>query len=324
MRREQGAMKVKTAMSQEEDGGCRLWSEYYHAFPSFSAETVRFGCHPRKMTHPGGAAQAIVLLHGLSDSPYFMSAIGEFFYSILGYDVYIPLLQGHGLKSPRGMMGVSLGEWLRNVDFAVNAAARGGARISVGGLSMGGALGLYSICSKRECIAGDLYLFSAAMGLPDGPYGIPGRLKEWLLRLPFAGRVSRKSPLLGENPYRYARVSLNGAVELAKLLGKIRQIQRLVGVNVVSAARIFSAWSECDNVVSLRHLRQLQPESDAGRFTSFVIPVSLQVPHASIVLQKPILGSTCPSGATLLEPANPLFDEMLAAIKRFAAFRSGD
>ena len=318
--RRQGGVEMTTAIGPEEDGGCRLWHEYYQAFPSFSAETVRFGCHPRKMVHAGGASQAIVLIHGLSDSPYFMSAIGEFFYAVLGYDVYIPLLHCHGLQSPRDMVGVALDEWLRNVDFAVDAAARGGAEVSIGGLSMGGALGFYSACSTRRRIAGDLYLFSAALGLPDGPYVLPGRLKEWLLRLPFAARLPRKNPLLGKNPYRYARVSLSGAVELVKLIGRIRRVSPRFSLRDTSARRMFVAWSECDAVVELSYLRQLQQGGDAGRVVAFVLPAALQVPHTSVVLAEPIFAATTDSSVPL-EPANPCFIEMLEAIKEFAVSR---
>jgi pimeloyl-ACP methyl ester carboxylesterase len=315
---------MTTAIRQEEDDHCRLWSEYYQAFPAFSAETVRFGCHPRKMVHPEGASRAIVLLHGLSDSPYFMSALGEFFYTALGYDVYLPLLHCHGLQSPRDMAGVALDEWLRNVDFAIDAAARGGAEVSIGGLSMGGALAFYSACTRKERIRGDLYLFSAAFGLPDGPYALPGRLKEWLLRLPFAAKLSRKSPLLGKNPYRYDRVSFHGAVELAKLLGRIRRVSPGLSLRSTSARRMFVAWSECDAVIKLSHLRQLHQAGEPEHVAAFILPAALRVPHASVVLSEPIFAVDTDSRAALLEPANPRFIEMLAAIRGFATFCGGD
>ena len=198
------------------------WPEYYQAFPGFSEKTVRVGCHPRKMLHPSGARQAIVLVHGLSDSPYFMSAIGEFFYNALGYNVYIPLLQGHGLQT-QGMVGVSLDQWLANVRFSIRTAAQDAEQISIGGFSMGGAISYYLACTDPMLTA-DLYLFSAALGLPPGPCGIPGWFKEWLLRLPIVQRLQPLRPMAGKNPYRYERVSLNSAAELAKLLLKINQL----------------------------------------------------------------------------------------------------
>ncbi len=77
-----------------------IWREYYAEFPCFSDGAVRGGCQPRKMEHDIRAEKAIVLVHGLSDSPHFLRAVGEFFHFKLGYDVYLPLLQGHGSSLP--------------------------------------------------------------------------------------------------------------------------------------------------------------------------------------------------------------------------------
>lgn len=310
-------MNFKKTSPSGEDLSNGLWPEYYQAFPAFSAETVRAGCQPRKMLHPSGADQAIVLVHGLSDSPYYMGAIGQYFHDILGYDVYLPLLQCHGLKSPAAMAGVALAQWLENVGFAVRTAAQGATRVSVGGLSMGGALGYYLTCVD-PLITGDLYLFSAALGLPGGPCGIPGWFKEWLLRLSFIGRLHGSCPLVGINPYRYERVSLNSAVELGKLLIKIGRLPLQLGDGGNSTRRVFAAWSECDKVVSLDKLHGLRRQFPKDRFMPFVIPASDQVEHAGVVLQHPIHALGAKPGSAPLERANPRFVEMLSAITQFA------
>jgi len=51
------------------------WFDSYQRFSSFSPESVRDGCHPGIMEHLQSSQKAIVLVHGLSDSPYFMAAI---------------------------------------------------------------------------------------------------------------------------------------------------------------------------------------------------------------------------------------------------------
>ena len=124
------------------------WLAYYERFPYFSTDTVRDGCHPRVFEHEAATGKAIVLCHGLTDSPHFLAAIARHFHTHLGYDVYLPLLHGHGLKEPKGMEGVELGEWKANVRFAVQAAAEKAARVSIGGLSTGGALSFYMACTK--------------------------------------------------------------------------------------------------------------------------------------------------------------------------------
>ena len=57
-------------MSVEDDRGL-LWSEYYREFPCFNEQTVREGCQPRKLLHDHGTGKAIVLVHGLTDSPFY-------------------------------------------------------------------------------------------------------------------------------------------------------------------------------------------------------------------------------------------------------------
>ena len=55
------------------------WMDYYDEFDYFAPIDVRDGCHPRIMLHDGPAKKAIVLVHGLSDSPYFVASIGRHF-----------------------------------------------------------------------------------------------------------------------------------------------------------------------------------------------------------------------------------------------------
>jgi pimeloyl-ACP methyl ester carboxylesterase len=306
------------AATPDEHDDSWLWAEYYQAFPGFSPETVRRGCHPRKLLHPGGADKAIVLVHGLTDSPYYMSAIGAYFHAVLGYNVFLPLLQCHGLKSPAGMAGVSLAEWQKNVRFAIDSAALAAGKVSLGGLSTGGALSYYLAHTEAK-VTGDLYLFSAALGLPDGPCGIPGRVKEWLLRLPFVGKMTLGPSLIGRHPYRYQWVSPNSAAELARLIRQIDGLPRPFIKSGGAAGRIFAAWSECDRVVSLDRLRELRQRTADNRFVSFVIPSNDRVDHAGLVLKEPIYAQGAGPGARPLEAANPRFAEMMATIARFEA-----
>ena len=256
-------------MSTEKDHGF-LWQDYYQEFPYFSDQAVRPGCHPRKMLHGNRTEKAIVLIHGLTDSPYYMTAIAEYFHRSLGYNVYMPLLQGHGLKNPEGMEGVSLPEWKKNVRFAIRTAAEKADRVSIGGLSTGGALSFYFGCTDPG-ITGDLYLFSAALGLYGGRFGFYSGILECYLRLPFVKFFDHGKPLVGNNPYRYDRVPLNSAGELAQLILEIDNLLK-VKDNSVFGKRIFSAWSESDRVIDLKKLKNLKYLLKKERFVQFVIP----------------------------------------------------
>ena len=294
-----------------------LWREYYREFRYFTKENVRPGCHPRKMVHPGGARKAVVLVHGLTDSPYFLTAIGAFFHDCLHYDVYLPLLHAHGLKDPKGMQSVSAGEWRKNVTFAIKEAASGGREVSIGGLSTGGALALWAMLTGPR-ITGRLYLFSAALGLA-GSFGvIPGWLKELLLRLPLIEVFDSNEPLIGANPYRYDRVPLNSGAELARVIQVNRRLLRRYHRPAPPSARIFCAWSEYDSVVSQEAFVRLGKLVGPGKFTPFVVPSRCRVEHASVVLEKPVFAVDAKRGEKPLESANPRFTLVMDALRQFS------
>lgn len=291
------------------------WPEYYDKFPYFSDQLIRKGCQPRKMEHVTRAEKAIVLVHGLSDSPHFLSAIADFFHFELGYDVYLPLLQGHGLKNPNGMEGVALGEWKNNVRFAIGTASLAGRALSIGGLSTGGALSFYMGCTD-PAITGDIYLFAAALGLKKGWLGVAGSVKEFLLRTSPALPNDKKA-LIGSNPYRYDYISLNGAKELVHLIGEINGNIESYKEGGYFQKRIFSAFTECDDVVSLKAVSRLEEITKEDAFVQYILSKNKEVQHASLVLKEPIYATEVEAGDPPLEKANPDFFEMMEAIREF-------
>ena len=67
-----------------------IWQEYYKKFNIDALNSIRQGCEPKIMLQKNSPTEkAIVLIHGLTDSPFFMEAIGECFYD-WGYNVFIP------------------------------------------------------------------------------------------------------------------------------------------------------------------------------------------------------------------------------------------
>ena len=247
------------------------WLGYYDRFDYFSPEQVRDGCHPRIMEHPEAPGKAIALVHGLTDSPYFMTAIGDFFFKKLGYNVYMPLLHCHGLKEPKGMEGVELEEWKANVIFAIKSAASQSERISVGGLSTGGALSFYMAATKPK-INGTLYLFSAALDLAGGPLGLFGEVKERLLGTFLADVLDNEKPLIGDNPYRYNHIDMDGARELARLIRETDSIIDGFDQKDPFPKRVFAAHSECDKTATIAGIEALQKVSVPDRFDFFRIP----------------------------------------------------
>jgi esterase/lipase len=285
------------------------WLGYYHDFPYFTAEAIRPGCQPRIMAHQGRVPKAIVLVHGLTDSPYFMAAIGEFFHS-LGYNVYLPLLHCHGLAQPNGMEGVDVTQWKTNVDYAITAAAATADEVSIGGLSTGGTLSFHAAVVNPK-VTGTVYLFSAALDLKVGRTGILNNVAEWLLRWrPLAKALDRRKPLIGDNPYRYSHMDMDGAHELAKLVAETDALLARFTPTRPFPKRVFAAHSEADASASIAGIERLQSVSDPARFMFFRIPAARKVAHASVVLREDV-------PATEPERKNPLFDDMMRAIAAF-------
>jgi pimeloyl-ACP methyl ester carboxylesterase len=267
------------------------------------------------MEHPGSQRKAIILVHGLSDSPYFMTAIGEYFFNELGYNVYLPLLHCHGLKDPKGMESVELQEWKANVSFAVKSATLKAEQVSIGGFSTGGTLGFY-MAATRPRINGSLYLFSGALdltGVGKGFIGeITGEIKEFLLRtFPIDG-IDANTPLIGKNPYRYTHIDLDGAKQLAMLIKETDIITDELSQDYPFSMRVFAAHSEYDSAADISGIEKLESVSVPEQFNFFRIPQKDGVSHSELVLKKPILLDD-----EVLEKSNPQFHRMMEAIAGF-------
>lgn len=293
-----------------------IWLEYYDAFSYLVLDAVRPLCHPRKLLHAGGSDKAIVLVHGLTDSPYSVSAIAMYFYTELGYDVYLPLLQCHGLKCANGMTGVRFAAWKDNVRFAVEVAAGGGRRVSIGGLSTGGGLAFHFAAVDSK-VDGELYLFSAAFGLYGWKRNLLTPLVEGLLKMPFIPWMTSSSSLLSDNPYRYSRVPVISARELVYLIDENKQLLQHIEEGKAFESRVFSVWSEVDVVVRIDLLEKFEAILAPGNFTPYVIPDKANVAHACVVLAEPVYANDCSPGDSFLEPANPHYHLMMDSLARF-------
>jgi esterase/lipase len=295
------------------------WDDYYKRHFNKAKGDVRDGCHPQIFQH-GGQRDAIVLVHGLTDSPYFLREIGEYFASEMGFDVYIPLLLAHGLKQPEGMKDASASGWKKNVQFAITEAQKNsGGRISIGGFSTGGTLSVSKAIADPAVINGGFFLFSAALGLA----GVAGNLAEQLLRTyilePLLDHLD-KVPLVDDsssgNPYRYSHMDLGGAAELSKLIKELDDL----GDSCVVQQPLFAVHSEADTTAMLDEVRGLVERSrkmanpSSPRAELFKIGQYFNVPHASIVLKHDVLSKN----NSPLEPANPFFSVMIKSLYDFA------
>jgi esterase/lipase len=287
------------------------WDNYYTNHFNRPKFAVRDGCHPQIFQHGDRTRNAIVLIHGLTDSPHFMRDIGEYFCAKMGFDVYIPLLRSHGLKDPQGMKDASAEAWKADVKFAVKEAQKSGGKISIGGLSTGGTLSVEMALNDENAITGGVFLFSAALGLAT-PLG---DLSEILLRTPWAkffdhldpSKLTNDSP--SGNPYRYSQMDLGGSIELSLLIKELDDLTK----NKSVTQPLFAAHSEADITADINVVENLVAKSPRAEL--FRMSKSFAIPHASVVLQTPVFS---PNNSPL-EPSNPFFMEMMRSLHTFAS-----
>ena len=89
----------------------------------------------------------VILVHGFGASATETRPLGEFLHS-KGYDVKGVLLRGHGTK-PDDMDNVQWEEWIEDIQKAYDEYAPKYTTVFLGGISMGGALTLYSATKMK-------------------------------------------------------------------------------------------------------------------------------------------------------------------------------
>lgn len=205
---------------------------------------------PRLFLHEEKTQDVIVLTHGYTDSPYYMQAIAAAFFEE-GLNVVLPLLPGHGLLHPgNALEGKGLDQqWRITIDHAVETAAQLGERISIGGFSTGGALGLNHILrTEPPVVTGGLFLFSGAIGIGDIVEGASrSRLIQSILQT-FDGAL----PSGGRDPYKYAMMPLSGGIELGQIINENNKLIRNLPGNRLIEHPVFAVHSTHDQTIALK------------------------------------------------------------------------
>lgn len=298
------------------------WNAHYQ--PLLEAKAIRPGNEPQLMIHQGEppAANSIVLVHGLTDSPFLMRAVGKGFYD-MGFNVLMPLMPAHGLKHPEEKMErVRVKEWQDEVSFAVECAHELGQKVSIGGLSNGGALSVHKAITSPSDITGGLFLFSAALDIGDfleHTLRSNSTILSYVLEAGEEIMEAQKGSLVKEdNPYRYSWIPKNGAAQLAELIGQIEghyHRQKKPKYSDISQP-VFAAHSEADKAASIQEIELLMKNHPGGKGKTefFRMKKKFSVPHASVVLADNIYS---PITGEPQEGKNIFFDDMM---KRAAAF----
>lgn len=254
-----------------------------------------------------------MLIHGLSDSPFFMREIANILFE-QGFTVVVPLLPGHGKRdADDDMSDWDLAErWQGHVDEVIKLADSMGDTLLVGGFSTGGALAvehyLDSAGNEVNNIDG-LMLFSGALALSDNAESMS---RIWGIKL-LARIIDGTYQTHGPNPYKYPNVAGLAGLELMDLINIIRdKVEEGQQIEVP----LFAAHSQADVTTPIRGIEQLM-DASKGPNTFFVIDESYGLCHADLVVNTSLLNKMNFNASMVnqqeecaVPKANPLFSTM--------------
>lgn len=214
-----------------------------------------------------------LLVHGLSDSPYFYRDIAKILFKH-GINVIAIRTTGHGTDKTH-LAGVRREQWYEDMQVGLKRAKEVGDEILLAGMSLGGALVLREALLNTE-IKG-LLLFSPAYKLPknfDNTCRLENPLQGPVVRL--IGRVAG----LDTDPYqarkefglgiRYSGIHNNGTCELIKVNREIEKIARKqVGRKNELFSNldipIFNVVSEYDTAIDLPYVTSLSQNAASNQ-----------------------------------------------------------
>ena len=287
-----------------------------HEYKICSGVLRNEGNAPYILHHGDKQANVVVLIHGLSDSPYFMRAIASELY-VKGFNVVVPLLPGHGLKqADNDMEDDQLAErWQAHIARVMKLAPALGNKIFTGGFSTGGALTVDYYLSHPDSLSGIL-LFSGALALSDNAesmsrfWGI-----KWVAKI-----VDGSYETDGPNPYKYPSVAGFAGLELMDIIDSIRA--RLEEGKTVSVP-VFAAHSAADETTPIKGVRSLLEQAE-GENTFFVIDERFDLCHADLVVSAKLLSDmhfdksrADKNDKCAIPKDNPLYRQMVMMLSAF-------
>lgn len=195
----------------------------------------------------GRIQNGILLVHGLSDSPYQMNDLARHFFE-KGFLVRTILLPGHGTV-PGDMKNVSWESWVKATEYGVHSLSQRVDNLYVGGFSTGGELALY-MCLKGYDIKG-LFLYAPVTGIKT-PFA-------W-----FSTTFASPTWLLKQEEKDFARYDSLASNAVAQVYELTKTVDRLLEKKGALTVPVFVALSEDDITVSSEKTMRLF----TTRFTS--------------------------------------------------------
>lgn len=250
--------------------------------------------------------RGVLLIHGLTDSPYFMRHIAAFFQKS-GFRVMAILLPGHGTQ-PGDLLDVRWQEWVRAVAWGVDRLAEETDEIYLGGYSAGGALSIYH--SLGDDRVRGLLLFSPALKIsPRAAWANCHMLYSWLIP---SGKWLDIKPDL--DIYKYESFPKNAAAQMHALTEAVSARWRNHEFNVPVFAVASADDATVDTAATLAFIAHARHPSsrlvlyttDTAHPPAGIAPEKLELVNSAIP-EKRILGSA--HTALVLPPEDAYYGE---------------
>lgn len=240
----------------------------------FCFESLRNKGNAPFIVLPNTSAKGVVVLfHGLSDSPYFMSSIAAHL-RLKGYIVISPLTPGHGKQqADADMQDDNLkARWLAHLEAVMDFAHSFGLPTAIGGFSTGGAFATYYTLQNPDKIDA-LLLFSGALKLSSAAESMA---KVWGMKT-IAKWLDGDYQTHGPHPYKYPSVATYSALVLIDIINDIRKLLE----ESKPQATIFAAHSLADVTTLYEGIEDLTSRVE-GRHTVFKVDESYDLCHADL------------------------------------------
>ena len=277
------------------------------------------GVAPFILHHGKKTEKAVVLFHGLSDSPFYIMPYAKHLHA-QGMNVVVALLPGHGLGdnelAKQAMLDYDLSaKWRSHVAAVMELAPDFGDSILIGGFSTGGALAVDYTLSNPINVKG-IVLFSGALAISDNAESLSriwgvSKLARWL---------DRNFNAIGQNPYKYSTVPSSGGLELMEIIEGIRE-KLEQGLHI--SQPIFVAHSEADITTPIEGVKSLLTFS-SNQNTVYYIGRQHAVCHANLMLDEIAVKeinidkfTVDPRNPCAMPKANPVFDKVSNLLSLF-------
>lgn len=269
----------------------------------------------------------VLLLHGMSDSPYSLRALGEAL-KRLDYRVIGLRLPGHG-TAPSGLKYISWGDMAAAVRLGVShlASKVGPQPIHIVGYSNGAPLALnYTLDALEDdalTVPASLVLISPSIGLH--PAAALAKWKRRLSVLPGLGGMAWLSVMPEFDPYKYNSFATNAAEQVHSLT---RSVARRIAARARSDANpvlpptlVFKSTVDAtvsvDAVIDrlLKHLRPERHELVLFDINRFAAKSSLLIADPAPLTDRLMAGKNLPFVVTLITNENPESRAVIARCK---------